>query len=74
MLPFCGPSNEVVPNRACSGRGYAPGRPARQKFGKTLAVGGGGQTRPAADAAVRHFSRIARRSDGNAKHGETRKF
>ena len=34
------------PNPASSGRGYAPGRPARQKFGKTLAVGGGGRHAP----------------------------
>ncbi len=34
------------PNPACSGRGYAPGRPARQKFGKILAVGGGGRHAP----------------------------
>ena len=36
----------VAPNRACSGRGYAPGRPARQKFGKILAVGDVGRHAP----------------------------
>ena len=34
------------PNPACSGRGYAPGRPARRKFGKTLAVSGFGRHAP----------------------------
>ena len=27
-----------LPNRACSGRGYAPGRPARQKFRVSFAL------------------------------------
>ena len=34
------------PNTACSGRGYAPGRPARQKSGKILACGDVGRLAP----------------------------
>ena len=42
----------VAPNRACSGRGYAPRRPRRQKFRVESANGGVGRPRPAADAIV----------------------
>ena len=43
---------QVTPNRASSGRGYAPRRPWRQKFRVAFALRLFGRSRPAADAIV----------------------